>query len=148
MRSRIPKASKRVGDSSSSHYQGSHTRIKLHNCHIYAECLGQFHAGFPTVGSVFVRPSEARLVDGISFLVESLTALAPIILLLLLLLLLQDSRSSANCLTVGLHLSPSVSGQSLSDDDWARHQSMSIAIISLVINHFIGFFCQSCLILP
>ena len=64
--------------------------IKLHNHSIYAEGLGQTHAGSLVVSSVFVRLYELRLVVSVDFLVVSLIFLIPTILPPLV----QDSPSS------------------------------------------------------
>ena len=76
MRSRVPKVRKRVRDSPCSHCYESYNRTKLHNCDIYAEGLGQSHAGAPVVDSVPVSSYEPRLADSVSFLVVSLDPVA------------------------------------------------------------------------
>ena len=50
--------------------------IKLHNCYIYAEGLGQSHAGSLIDSSVSVSSYEPRLLDSVGFLVMPLTSLA------------------------------------------------------------------------
>lgn len=80
MRERVLKAGKRVRESLCSYCYESHKKTKIHNSNIYAEGLGQSHAGFLVVGSVSVRSYENRLVDSVDILVVSLTPLASTIL--------------------------------------------------------------------
>ena len=49
---RVPKGSKRVRDSPLLPLLESHRKTKLYNCSIYAEGLGQSHAGSLVVGPV------------------------------------------------------------------------------------------------
>ena len=66
-RKRIPKAGKRVRDNGHSHCQESHKKTKLRNCNICRR---------PRSG-VSLSTQEPWLVDSVSFLVVSLTTLAP-----------------------------------------------------------------------
>jgi hypothetical protein len=47
-------------------------KTHLHNCYIYAEGLGQTHAGSLVGGSVSVSPYRPRLVDSVGFVVVPL----------------------------------------------------------------------------
>ena len=97
-----PKTINRVRDSSCSQCQVSN-ETRLYNCNIYAESLGQSHAGSMAVSSLSVIPFGTRFVHFVDFLPFSLTLLAPTILPPCI---LKDSPVLPN---LGQWVSPSVS---------------------------------------
>ena len=68
MKSRIPKASRKVRDSPISHHLGCHRKSNLHNCIVYSEGLGQPHASSLVVRSDSVSSYEPMSVDPFGFL--------------------------------------------------------------------------------
>ena len=118
MRSRVPKASKRIRESAAP-LEDHHTQLS-HICRV----LRSAHAGFLVGGSISVSPYEPRLVDSVKFscgALDSSGSYNPF------------SPSSAGC--AELHLmfgcgSAAVSIRCLgclSDDNWTRHYSMCVA---------------------
>lgn len=80
---KVTKADSRIRDIPHLHCQKSDKEIKLHNCNMYAEDLGQTQAVSMVSNSVSVNLYEPRLVDFVFFLVISLTPLSSSIFLLL-----------------------------------------------------------------